>query len=152
MNHNKLINIKVLSVIPSTGGCALFLGTEEKKFVIYVDHLVGIAISSLLEEFDSERPMTHHLTSNIIKVLGAKLNKVIINDFNDGVYFARLQLTRNVDDNKIINSSKEIFEIDARPSDSIALALSDNIPICITKKVYNDSEDKTDLFEKLSIN
>ena len=77
------------------------------------------AILRGLEGIPFERPLTHDLILSVIKALGGKLEKVIINDLKNDVFYARL----------IINKGGEVYSVDARPSDSIALALLAGCPI-----------------------
>ena len=64
-----------------------------------------------------ERPLTHDLLANILRALEAKIERVIVNDLKRGTYFARLVLSA---ENEL--KQKKIIEIDARPSDCIAMA------------------------------
>jgi uncharacterized protein len=64
-----------------------------------------------------ERPLNHDLLANILRALGAKIERVIVNDFKRGTYFARLVLSAENE-----SQQKKIIEIDARPSDCIAMA------------------------------
>src|SRR5208283_5023647 len=69
------------------GGCAVFLGNEEKVFVIFVDQSVGAAIAMFKQGTQKERPLTHDLVANILRALGAKIERVIVNDLKRGTYF-----------------------------------------------------------------
>jgi uncharacterized protein len=64
-----------------------------------------------------ERSLTHDLLANILRALGAKIDRVAVNDLKDGTYFARLVLSA---ENEL--HQKNIIEIDARPSDCVAMA------------------------------
>ena len=64
-----------------------------------------------------ERPLTHDLVANILRALGAKIERAIVNDLKLGTYYARLVL---IVENEL--KQKKIIEIDARPSDCIAMA------------------------------
>ena len=70
------------------------------------------------------RPQTHDLFGDVLIALGAKVERIVINDFTDTVYFARLIIGA---ENEV--QARKIVEIDARPSDSIALAVQANAPI-----------------------
>lgn len=96
---------------------------------IYIGISEAVAIHSALKNEIPPRPMTHDLLVEIIKRLGAKVEKVIIDDLVDNTFYARLILKRN--DSEI--------EIDARPSDSIALAVRLGIPVYIDEKVLNEA-------------
>jgi bifunctional DNase/RNase len=77
---------------------------------------------------------------NILRALDAKIEKVIVNDFNSGTYFARLVLST---ENEV--KQKKIIEIDARPSDCIAMATQQPAPIYVSLDVWDQLEDVTDV-------
>ena len=114
-----VVPVEVKAVIPASGGCAIFLGNEEKVFVIYIDQMVGMAVMMAMHGVPKERPLTHDLIVSILAAYEARVERVIINDFNDNIFFARLIL---VADNEL--HQRKIMEIDARPSDCLALALA----------------------------
>lgn len=140
---NDVVPILVKGAMPTPNGCAVFLGDEEKTFVIYVDHFVGNAIQMTLDGVKKDRPLTHDLLSHILTGLGAGLDHVVINDVNEGTFFARILLRM---ENEL---GKKIIEIDARPSDSIVLALQHRRPIFVARKVYDAAEDMTEILERV---
>src|SRR5215469_9084285 len=71
-------------------------------------------------------PLTHDLLANILRALEAKVDRVIVNDLKHGTYFARLVLSAENELNQ-----KKIIEIDARPSDCIAMAIQQSAPIYV---------------------
>ena len=142
--EKQVIKVEVKAVLPTSGGCAVFIGNAEKTFVIYIDHGVGLAITLAMRAEPRERPQTHDLIGSILAGLGAKVERVVINDFNAGVYFARLFI---VAENELYE--RKIMEIDARPSDSIALAVAASAPLYITRKVWHDAEDMTEMLQKM---
>jgi uncharacterized protein len=145
MSQDKqVVKVEVKAVLPTSGGCAVFLGNAEKTFVIYIDHHVGLAISLAMRGEPKERPQTHDLIGSILAGLGAKVERVIINDYNAAVYYARLIL---VAENELYE--RKIIEIDARPSDSIALAVSARAPLFVTHKVWNAVDDMTEMLLKM---
>ena len=132
------------AVLPTSGGCAVFLGNEDKVFVIYVDQTVGAAISMFMREVPKERPQTHDLISHILLALGARVERVVINDFRDRVYYARMILAA---ENEI--QERKVMEIDARPSDSIAVAVQQGAPIFVGEEVWVGAEDMSEVLEKM---
>lgn len=142
--QNDVIEVEVKGVLPTSGGCAVFLGTDDKVFVIYIDQMVGAAITMFMRNVPKERPQTHDLVATILDALGAKVDRVIINDFNDGVYFARLILSA---ENEL--HQRKIMELDARPSDCIAIAVQQKSSIFVTRKVWDDAEDMSDVLRKV---
>ena len=141
--QNDVVAVTIKGVVPTSNGCAVFLGTEEKNFVIYVDHSVGNAIQMTINGVKRERPLTHDLIGHLLLGLGASLDHIVINDVNDGTFFARILL-------RMANElGKKIIEIDARPSDSIVLALQHKRPIFVARKVYDKVDDQTEILEQV---
>lgn len=138
-----VIPVSVKGVMPTANGCAVFLGDDGKTFVIYVDHAVGNAIQMSLDGVKKERPLTHDLIGHILTGLGATLEHVVINDVNEGTFYARILI-------KMRNElGQKIVELDARPSDSTVLALSHKRPILVAKKVYDVVEDMSEILERV---
>ena len=91
--NSDVVEVEVKGTLPTNGGCAVFLGNEEKVFVIYIDQMVGNAIMMLMKDMATERPQTHDLFSDVLKALGANVQRVVINDYIDEVFYGRLILT-----------------------------------------------------------
>ena len=88
-----VVPVTIRSVLPFNAGRAVFIGNEQKVFVIYVDESVGAAIAMFMNETPKERPLTHDLIGHILTALGAKVERVVINDMKSETYFARLILS-----------------------------------------------------------
>ncbi len=140
--QNDVVAVAVKGVVPTPNGCAVFLGNEEKIFVIYVDHFVGNAIQMTLDGVKKDRPLTHDLIGSILTGLGTRLDRVVINDTHDQTFFARVLLSM---ENEL---GTKIVEIDARPSDSIVLSLQQKRPIYVARAVFDAVEDKTEVLEQ----
>ena len=78
--------------------------------------------------------MTHDLINTLLNGLGATVKRVIINDVRDGTFFARLIVSM---ENEL---GKKIVEVDARPSDSIILALNSRKPLYVAQKVFDEAK------------
>ena len=141
--QNDVVEVAVKGVMPTGNGCAVFLGNEEKNFVIYVDTGVGTAIQMSLHGVKRDRPLTHDLMCSIFLGLGVQMERVVINDVNESTFYARLILRM---ENEI---AKKLVEIDARPSDSIALALQLKRPIFVADHVYESTDDVTEILESM---
>ncbi|MEO6054827.1 MAG: bifunctional nuclease family protein [Chthoniobacterales bacterium] len=139
-----VIEISVRAIIPTPGGCAIFLGNEDKVFVIYVEPGVGSAISMFLSGTEKERPLTHDLIALLLTAFGARVERVIINDLKSGTYFGRLILSA---ENEL--QQRKIIELDARPSDCIALALQQKALIYVSQEVWDEVEDMADILSQL---
>jgi uncharacterized protein len=138
-----VVEVSVKGVMPTANGCAVFLGNEDKTFVIYVDHSVGNAIQMTINGVKKDRPLTHDLIGHILLGLGAKLDYILINDVNEGTFFARILVRM---ENEL---GKKIIEIDARPSDSTVLALQHKRPIFTARKVFDSVEDMSEILERV---
>jgi uncharacterized protein len=141
--NNDVVAVTIKGVMPTANGCAVFLGNDEKTFVIYVDHSVGNAIQMTLSGVKRDRPLTHDLIGSILLGLGAQIDHVVVNDAREGTFFARILLRMQ---NEL---GKKIVEIDARPSDSIVLALQQKRAIYVARPVFESVEDMTEILERV---
>ena len=142
-----VVPVTIRSVLPFNAGRAVFIGNEQKVFVIYVDESVGSAIAMFMKETPKERPLTHDLIGHILTALGAKVERVVINDMKSETYFARLILSA---ENEVCE--KKIVELDGRPSDCIALAISQRAPIYVSREVWEEVEDHSEALRDLENN
>ncbi len=140
---NDVVEVEIKGVMPTSNGCAVFLGSEEKTFVIYVDQGIGNAISMTINHVKKERPLTHDLIDSVFQGFGVSVERVVINDVDDGTFFARLILSM---ENEL---GKKLVEVDARPSDSIVLALQAEKPIYTAQNVIDSVEDMTEILERI---
>jgi bifunctional DNase/RNase len=142
-----VIEVKVRAVLPFNSGRAVFVGNDDKVFVIYVDESVGAAITMFMNATPKERPLTHDLMANLLAALGAKVERVIVNDLKSETYFARLIISA---ENELFE--KKIVELDARPSDCIAMAIQQSSPIYVSREVWDEVEDRSDVLRSLEQN
>jgi bifunctional DNase/RNase len=139
-----VIEVRVRALVPTGSGCAVFLGNEEKVFVIYVDSSVGSAIGMFINGVEKERPLTHDLMAILLEAVGGRVERVVINDLKSGTYFGRLIVTI---ENEL--QQRKIMELDARPSDCIAMAAQQKAPIYVSQEVWDEVEDMTEVLEKI---
>jgi bifunctional DNase/RNase len=102
---------------------------EEHYLPIWVGPFEAEAITIALQEIEVARPQTHDLLNKIFQLLKANLQKVIISSLKDDVFFATI----------VAEADGNLLEIDARPSDAIALALRAHIPILVDRKVMDEA-------------
>jgi uncharacterized protein len=141
--QKEVVEIAVKGLMPVNSGVAVFLGPEDKTFIIHVDPLIGKAMHFAMRGRKFDRPMTHDLITRVFIGFGISLDRVVINRREDETFFARLVLRMaNEVDTKLV-------EIDARPSDCIVLALQNKRPMFIAKAVLDGVEDMTDLLERI---
>lgn len=138
-----VVAVEIRGVMPTSSGCAIFLGNDQKVFVIYVDQTIGGIISMALNGVKKERPLTHDLMHDIFLGLGVTLERVIINDVDEGTFFARLILKM---ENEL---GVKLLEVDARPSDSMVLALLEKKPIFAARPVFDQVDDMTEILERI---
>lgn len=121
-----------LSSSQSQTGFALILG--EHRGVRRLPIIIGIfeaqAIAIEIEKITPHRPMTHDLFKSFANAFHYKINEILISDLKEGVFYA-----------KIICSSKDgqIFEIDSRPSDAIAIGVRFNVPIFVEEHIISEA-------------
>lgn len=139
-----VVPVQVKALIPTNAGVAVFVGNEEKVFVIYVDPGVGSAINMFMSGVSKERPLTHDLMALLLAAVGAKVERVIINDLKNGTYFGRLIITA---ENEL--QQRKIIELDARPSDCIALATQQKAPVYVSREVWEEVEDMSDVLHSM---
>ena len=104
---------------------------EKRAFPIWIGLVEARAIQSELQGMEHYRPLTHDLLARIIDKTGGNIQRIVITHIEDNVFFATL----------VIKKNGSLIEIDARPSDSIVMALKFDAPIYVTRS----------LFEKMAI-
>ncbi|MCK4240401.1 MAG: bifunctional nuclease family protein [Candidatus Atribacteria bacterium] len=126
-----MIRVKVsgVAIDPVTKGFVVILKDEmEKRWLpVWIGPYEAKMISLSLEKIKPIRPLPHDLIKNILNTLGIIVTKIVICNIKENTYFATIGLKRD-------NQEKEI---DARPSDAIALALRVNAPIYVNEDVLN---------------
>ena len=142
--NKTVIEVQVRAVLPTSGGCAVFIGNNDKVFIIYVDQTVGSAITMFMHQITKERPLTHDLMGHLMTALGAKVDRVIINDLKNATYYARVILRV---ENEL--QQKKIVELDGRPSDCIAMATQQKAPIYVSQEVWDEVDDMSDVLRKM---
>ncbi len=102
----------------------------QRTFPIMIGIFEASSIDRRVKRSTSPRPLTHDLIVNVVRELGAELQDVLITELRDHTYFAKLRLRRD----------GELIEVDARPSDAIAVAVTCDppLPIYVNEDVLND--------------
>lgn len=143
--NTDVVEVQVRAVLPLEGSFAVFLGNESKVFVIYIDESVGTAISMFMRGVSKERPLTHDLVGHLLMAFGAKVERVIINNINGSVFHARLIISAENE----LHTTRKMIELDARPSDSIAMAVQQSAPIFVAQAVWDAVEDVSDTLAQI---
>lgn len=141
---NDVVPVHIRGILPANSGCALFVGNDEKVFVINVEPQMGKTISDFLRDVPKERPLTHDLMQSVFKGFGISVERVVITEMKNSTYFARLILSQN---NEV---ARKIVEIDARPSDCLALASAQKCKIYVSKSLFEQVEDMSEVLDKIN--
>lgn len=143
---NDVVPVEIRGILPANSGCAIFVGNDEKVFVIQVENNMGAVIGMFLKDTPKERPLTHDLITSIFKGFNIKVERAIITDLKSSTYFARLVLHQ---DNEL---GKKIVEIDARPSDCLALISAQKRPLYVSHSLFNSVEDMSKWLDEINEN
>lgn len=106
--------------------------TIEKVLPIWIGHAEAWGIAMELSGVKPRRPMTYDLLRTVIRSMGGTVDRVEITELVEQTFYARIYLQAN----------GKTFEIDARPSDSIALALKANARIFVNEQLFHLSDEK----------
>jgi uncharacterized protein len=101
----------------------------DRVFPIVIGIFEATSIDRRVKKMHSPRPLTHDLIVNVVDSLGAELQDIYINELRDHTYFAKLRIRQN----------GELVEIDSRPSDAIALAVTASVPIYVAEDVLSEA-------------
>ncbi|MBE8539907.1 bifunctional nuclease domain-containing protein [Geoglobus acetivorans] len=128
----KKVEIVGVYLAPSIfGGTPVVLLKEDTGRIlqIFIGAPEALAIHSAIQGITPPRPMTHDLTAEILERLNARIEKVVIDDLIENTFYARI----------FIRMDEMEHEIDARPSDSIALALRFDAEVFVEEKVFDEA-------------
>jgi uncharacterized protein len=143
---SEVMPVEIRGILPANSGCAIFVGNDQKVFVIQVEHTMGAVIGMFLRDTPKERPLTHDLINSIFKGFNITVERVIITELKNSTYFARLVLKQ---DNEL---GQKFVEIDARPSDCLAIATAQKKPIFVRNALFEQVEDMTEVLERINEN
>ncbi|MBK1791303.1 bifunctional nuclease family protein [Persicirhabdus sediminis] len=139
-----LVQVEPIALLPTQSGCAVFLGDGDKAIVFYIEPSIGASINAVMADVEPPRPLSHDLINSILDGFGAKMLYAVIVKAEHDVFYARLILQA---ENEV--QHKKIVELDARPSDCIALAVRQSAPIYFLKTVWETQRDMSDVLEDL---
>ena len=101
----------------------------DRSFPIVIGIFEATSIDRRVKGITNPRPLTHDLVASVVENMGGELQDVYINDLREHTYFAKLRIRQN----------GELIEIDSRPSDAIALAVTANVPIYVSEDVIGEA-------------
>jgi bifunctional DNase/RNase len=122
------VDILGLSTSPASGGAYALILKEvngNRRLPIIIGAFEAQSIALEMEGIKPPRPLTHDLMKSILDALSSDLAEITISDLVDGTFYAKLSLDSQ--------------EIDARPSDAIALAVRYGAPIYVAEKVMTEA-------------
>ena len=123
------VPVVILAVDDESDVLPIFIGFEE-----------AASIARGLDAQDIGRPLTHDLLLDVMEELGGRIDRIVISDIDDGTYIADLH----------IEGPREALVVDARPSDSLALASRTNAPIDVAGDVFEDGRQDASEFADLT--
>jgi bifunctional DNase/RNase len=139
-----LVRVEPVALMPTQAGCAVFLGDGTKVIVFYIDPAVGASINTVLSGQKPPRPLTHDLFQSVLDAFGAKVARAIIVRMENEIYYARLIIEAQ---NEIME--RKIVELDARPSDCIALSVRKGTPLYVLRALWDTLEDMSQTLEMM---
>lgn len=139
-----LVRVEPIALLPTQAGCAVFLGDGKKAIVFYIDPGVGASINASLSGKMPPRPLTHDLYMLTLEAFGAKVSRAVIVRMENDIYYARLILEA---ENEI--HERKIVELDARPSDCLAIAVRCDAPFFVVRALWDELEDMTSVLREM---
>ncbi len=143
---NEVVPVEIRGIYPASSGCALFVGNDEKVFIINVESAMGRIIGEFIRESKKERPLTHDLIADIFRGFAIRVERVVITELRNSTYYARLILLQ---ENEL---ARKIVEIDARPSDCLAIATAQKRPIFVAQALFEQVDDMSEVLDKINEN
>lgn len=101
----------------------------ERSFPIMIGIFEATSIDRKVKGIVPPRPLTHDLLANSIDLLGGEIQDIYINELRDHTYYAKLR----------IKHEGELIEVDSRPSDAIAVAVTVDVPIFVAEEVIEEA-------------
>ena len=101
----------------------------ERSFSIMIGIFEATSIDRRVKKMASPRPLTHDLVANVVESLGGELRDIYISELRDHTYYAKLRIRKD----------GELIEVDCRPSDAIALAVTAKVPIYVAEDVLGEA-------------
>ncbi|MBI3292299.1 MAG: bifunctional nuclease family protein [Elusimicrobia bacterium] len=119
---------KIFSLVQVSGQCVVAIEEVEgpRLVPIWIGLFEGSAIAAEITGHKFPRPMTHDLLADVLTAVGAKVDRIVINDLRDNTYYATIKIAQD----------HQMYDVDSRPSDALALAVRVHCPIYIEDQVF----------------
>jgi len=126
------VNIASMAIDPTSNTPIIILKSVkgDQAVPIWIGLLEATSIASALRDIKFDRPMTHDLFKNFVDKLEMVVSKVEVCDLKDNTFYAKIYFV----------SKDKSFDMDARPSDAIAIALRFGAPIYVDEKIFDKSQ------------
>jgi bifunctional DNase/RNase len=125
------VDAHVLDVVATNQGAAVLLLDESTLAVlpIFVGGTEATSIDLRKRGVPAQRPLTHDLLDTVLERLRGKLVKVQVDELRDGIFYGSI----------FIRTERRIIKLDARPSDALALAIGNKVPIYVARRVMTEA-------------
>ena len=104
----------------------------DRSFPIVIGIFEATSIDRRVKGMQSPRPLTHDLITAVVEQMGGEIQDIVISDLKEHTYFAKLRVRKD----------GELVEVDCRPSDAIALAVTARVPIYVSEDVLGEALDE----------
>ncbi|MDB5308856.1 MAG: hypothetical protein JWO38_3058 [Gemmataceae bacterium] len=104
----------------------------DRSFPIVIGIFEATSIDRRVKGMQAPRPLTHDLITSVVEQMGGEIQDIVISDLKEHTYFAKLR----------IRNEGELVEVDCRPSDAIALAVTARVPIYVSEDVLGEALDE----------
>ena len=104
----------------------------ERSFPIVIGIFEATSIDRRVRGLQSPRPLTHDLITKTVELMGGEIHDIVISDLKEHTYFAKLRIRKD----------GELIDVDCRPSDAIALAVTARVPIYVSEDVLGEALDE----------
>ena len=140
---SEVVPVKIRGILPVNNGEAVFLGNNDKVFVIQIERSMGEVIKMFIQNKAKQRPLTHDLMTNVFQGFGISVERILISELKGTTYYARMVLQQR---NEL---GRKIVEVDARPSDCLAMATAQKKPIFVSAPLFEEVEDMSHILEDI---
>ena len=104
----------------------------DRSFPIVIGIFEATSINRRVKREQAPRPLTHDLIASVVELMGGDIQDIVISELQEHTYFAKLRIRKD----------GELIEVDCRPSDAIALAVTAKVPIYVAEDVLGEALDE----------
>ena len=103
----------------------------DRSFPIVIGIFEATSIDRRVKGLHSPRPLTHDLVTSVVELMGGEIQDIVISELKEHTYFAKLRVRKD----------GELIDVDCRPSDAIALAVTAKVPVYVSEDVLGEALD-----------